>query len=544
MTFLKFFKRILTIIGIILLLTILWLVQHMYFPIGVDSHELTYRNWKKGTVRHILPAADHQQIFLKVSFEEALTKAPLLQIDNQIVVGKKNGTKGRFWEFRKQGLSANTTFSLQLKNADKTAITDPWTLKTFPHLDSLPNQLTILAYTCAGGTGDRVLGQEIFLKLAEKHALLQKGLSFNPDLVIANGDHIYWDRQSLKKSKLTTLVQTRLDNIYGHLDLTKPMLSAANYEAFTKICDAQIADLYGCLLRSTPVYFLSDDHDLFENDEALPNLVTLPPKDYMLDGAITTQKLYYPEFLADANRPSNLAGSNSDLSRSFGTIRYGKLLEGLLYDCKRYTSLDGEDGLLVGKAAENWILNRTAADTTTNWLFHIPSSPVAWTAGKWSEWYPDVFQADGSIGIGAKEKYLWQKGWWSQHQRLLNGLSNQSRNPIILQGDLHAISYGLIQKSGDLDFSRNPIEVLGTGPLGSGKFGFPSTFRGTLPVIPVHMKVDEVVEPLEKNGFTIIQLTPEKMTFSFYAWRPDDGMAAIDDLQPLYTKEIKRNGIE
>ena len=55
------------------------------------------------------------------------------------------------------------------------------------------------------------------------------------------------------------------------------------------------------------------------------------------------------------------------------------------------------------------------------------------------------------------------------------------------------------------------------------------------------MEVEELIKPLEKNGFTIIELTPEKMTSSFYAWKPADGLSAIDDLQPIFVKEILRN---
>lgn len=160
-------------------------------------------------------------------------------------------------------------------------------------------------------------------------------------------------------------------------------------------------------------------------------------------------------------------------------------------------------------------------------------------AGKWAEWYPDVMQADGSIGVGATKKYLWQEGWWSQHQRLLKALSDQTRKPIVLQGDLHILSYGLIQQSGDLNFEDNPIHVIGTGPLGSGNFGFPSKFRDTPSVIPDSMKVEEALAPLEKNGFTIIEITPQSIRFSLYAWRPDDGVENIETLAPILVKEIK-----
>lgn len=39
-------------------------------------------------------------------------------------------------------------------------------------------------------------------------------------------------------------------------------------KVLTGIVDQQIAHLYGVMLRSTPVFMVTDDHDLFDNDEA------------------------------------------------------------------------------------------------------------------------------------------------------------------------------------------------------------------------------------------------------------------------------------
>jgi hypothetical protein len=54
---------------------------------------------------------------------------------------------------------------------------------------------------------------------------------------------------------------------FGTLDLSVPMLHPKNAAVFTVICDYQIPGLYGTTLRSTPAFFLTDDHDMFENDE-------------------------------------------------------------------------------------------------------------------------------------------------------------------------------------------------------------------------------------------------------------------------------------
>jgi hypothetical protein len=62
-------------------------------------------------------------------------------------------------------------------------------------------------------------------------------------------------------------------------------------------------------LKSIPSFFLTDDHDEFENDEFTDDLATMPSSEFGLDGEDATQFMYYPEFLPDAGRPDYLWGS-------------------------------------------------------------------------------------------------------------------------------------------------------------------------------------------------------------------------------------------
>lgn len=532
-------KWILRFFVVFIFLVLIVFIRHFYLPACHTPQYPTYDGWDNGTVNHILPSASHNEFLIKTSFEKALEEAPTLLISDSIIVkGHSSESSKRFWSFHATGLKPDTEYELKLESEERNALADAWPLSTYPHPDSSAEKLTILAYTCAGGVEDKVLGREIFIKTVYRQQLLSRGLTFDPDIVIANGDHIYWDRKSLDNTFTKRLLKLRLDNIYGHLDLEEAMTSEANLEVLTNIVDAQIAELYGCLLRSKPVYFLTDDHDLFENDEAREDIVTFPPQSYMLDGALSTQSMYYPEFLPDRNRPQGLTGQDGLFNRSYGTIRYGNLLEGLLYDGKRYSTLSDTSAVMVARDAEAWIANRTVADDTKH-LLHIPSSPIAWTAGKWSEWYPDVLQEDGSIGTYPNKKHLWQKGWWLQHQRLLSYLKESNRTPVVLQGDLHNLSYALIEESGDVTFENDPIHVVGTGPLGSGEFGFPSSFRGTGAVVPEDMKVEKLLDQTEKNGFSIIEVTSDRIDISMYAWRPEDGEEVIVDLEPLFRYAIR-----
>ena len=67
---------------------------------------------------------------------------------------------------------------------------------------------------------------------------------------------------------------------------------------------------------------------------------------FMLQLARATQQMYYPEFLPDVARPRGLAlvvrrRSGRGVSESFGTLRYGRLAEVLLYDIRRTMTLAG-----------------------------------------------------------------------------------------------------------------------------------------------------------------------------------------------------------
>ena len=48
------------------------------------------------------------------------------------------------------------------------------------------------------------------------------------------------------------------------------------------------------------------------------------------------------------------------VSQNFGTLRYGRLLEVLLYDCRRWMALHGPTGVFVPLTTEEWLLRRMA----------------------------------------------------------------------------------------------------------------------------------------------------------------------------------------
>ncbi|MFV0279070.1 MAG: hypothetical protein ACK5HY_18090 [Parahaliea sp.] len=53
--------------------------------------------------------------------------------------------------------------------------------------------------------------------------------------------------------------------------------------------------------------------------------------------------------------------------------------------------------------------------------------------------------------------------------------------------------------------------------------------------------IEEALVPLEKNGFSVIDVTPEKLTVALFVWRPPKA-AAIDSLALIQVYEVPAGG--
>ena len=506
--------------------------------------------WDDGDLVHLLPTSSHDRVLIKASFKKPLDAAPILQVGDQRVRGLRSDTRGSFWQFHAGDLSSATRYELSLTSADGRSLCQPWTLSTMPAPDALPSNLRVLIYSCAGGHdlfGGAHTGFE-FLPVAVRQRLLRRGLSFGPDALIANGDHVYWDLLAPRAAPKLGASKAALQ--YARFDRNAPILGGANEVALLRAAGEQISPLYATLCRSTPVFFLQDDHDHFDNDEATDEAVTFPPDNFMLQAARATQRLWYPEFLPDPNRSPGLPGADtpdrssfrpSGLSESFGTLRYGRLAEILLYDVRRTVTLTGPTAVFVAPDVEAWLNARAAAKGVIH-LVNVPSNPPGWSAGKWGEWYPDVLGPDGKLSDERPKPY-WQRGWLSQHDRLMHALSAmEGRIPLVISGDLHAIGEGRMMRSGQLDFSRNPVTAVLPGPLGTSTGGWASEFRGVGPKPPQHLDMQETIEPSEENGFLLVDFTPENITLRYFKWnQKTQPVSAIDGLEPFRTTELKRS---
>ena len=500
------------------------------------------QTWHSGDLAHLLPTASHDRFLIKASFKSPRrASAPALVIDARKIPGRSADTLGFFWGFDATGLEPARTYTLQIIDAADRPLCDPWPLATFPAPGDTPKSLRLLIYSCAGGHDvlpdhrPTDVSTHRFLTLAVRRRMLARAMSFAPNVVVANGDHIYWDLRTVRADLLGASPAAKA--FAGVFDRRERVLGTPNERVLTKAVGPQVADLYGTTLRSTPVFFLQDDHDYFENDEADDKLVTFPPDPFMLDLARTSQLLYYPEFLPDAHRGLGLpSGSAADrppgVSESFGTLRYGRLLELLLYDCRRYMTLTGRSATFVPPGVEQWLTERMASSDAVH-VVNMPSTPPGWSAGKWGEWYADM--DDGKERLTTKiPKEKWQPGWRLQHDRLLRASSTmRGRIPLFISGDLHALGEVKILKTSDIDLRSNPVISVLPGPVGTGRPGWPSLVRGLRALPPAGLDVDEGLPTLEENGFTIADFAAEGVTLRYFRWKLGRPEAALDTLEPF-----------
>jgi hypothetical protein len=495
--------------------------------------------WDSGRVRHLLPTVSDTRMLIKASFTQPLSASPTLRVGGRSVPGRLNDTRGEFWQFHVDGLQPGRRYALSLAASGGAALCQPWDLSTLPDPNARPDQFRVLFFTCAGGHD--ALG---FLPAAIRSRLLRRALSYQPQAAVANGDHVYWDLLAPRASPGLGASKDA-ERLAGTFTRSALVFGDKNETVLKLAAGPQIVPVYGTDFRSTPVFFLQDDHDYFDNDEATDDIVTFPPSWFMLQLARATQRLYYPEFLPDATRPASLPWSSAGdrvagLSESFGTIRFGRLAEIILYDVRRTVTLAGPSAVFIDPEVEKWLRARAASPEVTH-LVHAPSNPPGWSAGKWGEWYPDVLGVDKKLTTATPKPY-WQNGWLKQHDRLMESLAAmKGRTPLVVSGDLHAVAMGQMQRCGTIDLKANPITIVLAGPIGTSAGLWPSAFRGVGATPPAHLDMREELKPIEQHGFTLVDFLPDRILMRFFKWdvktqSPD----AIDSLEAFHTAELRR----
>lgn len=492
--------------------------------------------WSKpaSQVRMILPSASPDTLAVKVLLDTPTADAPVLQISGRAVKAQRMDSDGYAWGFVQGGLPSGTAQELKLTDANGTALREPWKLKTLPAPDSEPESYRVLFFTCAGGDEHWLTG---FLPLAVRRALLDRAISFQPDLAVANGDHIYWDLNTFLLWR-GDAVQHAMRSAFYHyiawIDQDSAFDSATNRQSLNTIIGRQIAGVYEDRFASIPMLFITDDHDYFENDNAGEWGYSFPPRPFILNLQRRTAAMAYPFALG---RPTLAGGTLT--SETVETVKIGKLLEMALFDCRRGWNESPFGGQLFPDV-EAFLIDRLNKSDASQYV-QVPSVPMGWTAGKLGEWYEDKPPAS----VTDNDKGYWPPSWFDQHQRMVKALSGQkSRAAITISGDMHASGAERILSSGDLDFFANPIEAILPGPIGTGK-GWPSFSNGTVgrgmfARLPEKLTGKDVLNTEERNGFTLFDVYKDYIEVRQFRWRPPEPIEAIASLQPFGTYRIER----
>jgi len=480
-------------------------------------------------VRTILPSASSDTLAVKVLLDTPPAHPPVLKIDGRPVEAIRMDSDGYAWGFVQNGLKPATAHALTLTGADGQRLRAPWTLKTLPAPDAEPESFRILFFTCAGGDPDPAAH---FLEMAARRALLDRAVSLQPDLAIANGDHLYWDQNTALLWRGDANSRAKTAELYHRIawiDQDSAFDSETNRRSLNTIVGRQIAALYEERFASIPLVFVVDDHDYFENDNGGEWGYSFPPRPFVLKLQQRTAAMAYPFPLY---RPK-LAGGELT-SGTVEAVRIGKLVEIAAFDCRRGWNESPFGGVLFPDV-EAFLVDRLKTSDAAQYI-HVPSNPMAWTAGKIGEWYEDKPPAS----VTSSDKGYWPPSWWDQHQRLVKALTAQQGRPAItISGDMHASGAKRVTASGDIDLSRNPLEAILCGPVGTGN-GWPSAGRGMFPRLPEKLVGTDVAPTEERNGFTILDVRKDHVEVRQYRWRPPEPIAAIATLQPHATFRIER----
>ena len=477
----------------------------------------------RSAVRAILPSASHDTLAFKILLDQPATAAPILSIDERAVPAERMDPDGYAWGFVQTGLRGGTDYRIALKDAAGTPLREAWRLRTLPPLDARPDHFRILFFTCAGG--DEAGKPYGYLPLVARRALFDRALSFAPDLAVANGDHVYWDLWTALKYRRDAATRAATAAQYrkiAWIDEDSAFDSDTNRRSLNTVIGRQIASIYEDRFASVPLVFVTDDHDYFENDNAGPWGYTFPPRPFTFGLQQRTQAMAYPYALGrpDLGDPYR--------SGTVETVRIGRLLELALFDCRRGWSLGAKGGVLFPEV-EAYLIERLRSSTAQQYI-QAPSNPFGITAGKLGEWYADMPSDSSTFN---NDKIYWPTGWFAQHQRLAAALSAQRGRPAVsISGDMHASIASIITRSGDLDLSANPINAILPGTIGTATEGFPSSARGVPPFHPKVLEIRDIAKMEERNGFSIVDVFPDRIDVRQFRWRPPEPVAAIAGLEP------------
>ena len=87
--------------------------------------------------------------------------------------------------------------------------------------------------------------------------------------------------------------------------------------------------------------------------------------------------------------------------------------------------------------------------------------------------------------------------------------------------------------------TANPVHAVLTGPVGTER-GWPSAVRGSAPMAATGLVHETHTPAVEKNGFTLLDITSGEVTVRLFSWKSNEPVEAIDSLEAYHTYTIHR----
>ena len=215
----------------------------------------------------LLPTVSDTRMLIKASFNAAAEQRPDLANRRYFVRGRMSDTRGEHWHFYATGLQPGRRYPLSLIGSDGRTLSQPWELSTFPGPERSSGAISCLFFTCAG----RPRGIDHLAPPSQPPA------ASRPEL----RSPMQWWRMAItcigtsSRPLAGRYTDARGRKAYRKIRPLRESCSAAT----TKPCSSasamlQIASIYKTDFRSTPVFFLQDDHDYFDNDDATDEIIT------------------------------------------------------------------------------------------------------------------------------------------------------------------------------------------------------------------------------------------------------------------------------
>ena len=179
--------------------------------------------------------------------------------------------------------------------------------------------------------------------MAARRRLLARGMSFQPDAVIANGDQIYWDMTTAMARVEPKYVREQIWGRLGSWICRCRCCHPKNLPIFIGICDYQISGLYGTTLR-IHAGVLPDRRSRHVRERRVrchgrdPAAGDLRHARCRADAASLLSGVS-----PDGNRPAWLPGGDkawapSGPASASARCATGTSLETVFYDCRRYVN--------------------------------------------------------------------------------------------------------------------------------------------------------------------------------------------------------------